>query len=86
MPKVDHLVRLLQSISTTTRERLHIDIEYDGKEFHWEVSQHNITADQFCPRNPVAPSPVLGEGVGAIHVEDPACGKSPSTRKEHHGT
>jgi hypothetical protein len=47
---VERLKRLLDKISKTTA-RVHIDVDYDGREFHWKIPQSNMTAEEWTSRD-----------------------------------
>jgi hypothetical protein len=48
---VDKCKQLLRRIGKTTVP-VHVEINYDGREFRWKVSQNNITAGEYTPRKP----------------------------------
>ena len=41
---------LLRKISLSNAH-VHVEIDYDGHEFHWKVPCANITASEWAPRN-----------------------------------
>lgn len=43
------LSQLLRRISKTT-EHVHIDVDYDGREFRWKVPVKNMTAVDWKPK------------------------------------
>jgi hypothetical protein len=43
------LEELLKKISQT-KEHVHIEVDYDGKEFRWKVPRSNVTASEWVPR------------------------------------
>ena len=45
------LEELLKKDCTIKIVRVHIEINYDGQRFHWEVPCANITASEWTPRN-----------------------------------
>ncbi len=49
MPHVEVLTELLEKISRSTAH-VRIEVDYDGREFHWKLPQQNITASEWCPR------------------------------------
>jgi hypothetical protein len=49
MPDVEQLKELLDKIGKST-VKVHIDVDYDGREFHWKVPQKNPTASEWTPR------------------------------------
>lgn len=44
------LEELLKKVARS-KSRVHIEINYDGQRFHWEVPCANITASEWTPRN-----------------------------------
>ncbi len=48
MPQLPLLVELLKKISQT-KDRVHIELDYNGREFNWKLVQNNITAAQWTP-------------------------------------
>ena len=49
MPDVSLLIELIHKINKST-SKAHLDLDYDGREFHWSVKQTNITASEWTPR------------------------------------
>jgi hypothetical protein len=49
MPNLGLLIELLEKISCTTAH-VRIEVDYDGKEFHWKVPLNNVTASEWTPR------------------------------------
>lgn len=48
MEHLDLLIELLRKISKS-KDHVHIEINYDGKEFTWKVTQRNVTASEWTP-------------------------------------
>jgi hypothetical protein len=48
MPCVTDLIELLKKISMST-DKVHIDVDYDGEKFKWEVPLRNLTASRWSP-------------------------------------
>jgi|GEM_PF-5611116 hypothetical protein len=48
MPNISLLIELIQKINKST-SKAHLDLDYDGREFHWSVKQPNITASEWTP-------------------------------------
>lgn len=46
---LEELERLLMKISKS-RDHCSIEVDYDGNEFHWKITQRNITAAEWMPR------------------------------------
>lgn len=46
--KLKQLIELLKKISTT-KQRVHIDVDYNGIDFRWTVPFRNMHASQFIP-------------------------------------
>lgn len=46
---VDRCKKILEKISRS-KDRVHIDVDYDGRQFTWRVSQSNLTASEWIPR------------------------------------
>jgi hypothetical protein len=44
------LKELLRKVARNSM-RVHIEVDYDGQEFHWRVPCANITAAEWAPRN-----------------------------------
>lgn len=49
MPDIKVLQELLDKISKTTAH-VHIEIDYNGREFFWKIPQQNITAKEWSQR------------------------------------
>jgi hypothetical protein len=49
MPPIEILIELLRKIGKNNAH-IHVNVDYDGKEFHWTIPQKNPTADEWCPR------------------------------------
>jgi len=49
MPAIEILVELLKKISAS-KAHVHMEIDYNGREFFWKVPQNNITASEWCAR------------------------------------
>lgn len=47
---VERCKKLLDKMSHS-KDRVHIDVDYDGKQFTWRVSQVNLTASEWLPRD-----------------------------------
>lgn len=43
------LIGLIHKINKSTL-RTHLDLDYDGREFHWAIKQNNISASEWTPR------------------------------------
>jgi hypothetical protein len=50
MADIIKLQNLLEKISKTT-DRVHIEVNYNGKEFFWRILIPDITADEYVPKN-----------------------------------
>jgi hypothetical protein len=50
MPCVTELIELLKKIAKS-KDHVHIEIDYDGVKFKWEVPQRNLTASEWTPRS-----------------------------------
>jgi hypothetical protein len=50
MTDIIKLQNLLEKISKTT-DRVHIEVNYNGKEFFWRILIPDITADEYVPKN-----------------------------------
>lgn len=48
--KTRELSMLLKKISRTTAH-VHIDVDYNGREFFWKIPLQNPTAGEFSPRD-----------------------------------
>lgn len=51
MPKIEMLIELLKKIAKTA-DHVHIEVDYNGREYHWRVHQRNITANEWTPKLP----------------------------------
>jgi hypothetical protein len=48
MPCVLDLIELLKKISKST-DKVHLEVNYDGREMKWEVTRRNLTASEWVP-------------------------------------
>ncbi len=46
---VERCKELLEKISRS-KDIIHIDVDYDGRQFKWRVMQPNLTAREWLPR------------------------------------
>jgi len=50
MPAVETLIELLRKISKST-DHVRVEVDYDGREFHWKLPQKDLTASEWTPKD-----------------------------------
>ncbi len=46
--RIEMVLELLKKMSNLSN-RAHVEIDYDGREFHWKVTRANLTAREWTP-------------------------------------
>jgi hypothetical protein len=64
MPCISDLLELLKKIGRST-DKVHLEADYDGREFKWKVTRANITASDWSPRHP------RRDEEGSEHMREP---------------